>query len=113
MTITNDRPVMVFEREGKYTIGISRKKKDGSYENAYIKIEFNKGVELQNKTLIKINNAWLDFYNWEYQDRKGTTWVIRCNDFEIVNNNLYTELKTKTESDWGENISISESELPF
>ena len=117
MNITNERPVMVFKKDNKYTIGISKKKQDGSYENAYIKIEFNKDVELEDRTMITIKNAWLSFYNWEYQGKKGTTWVIRCNEFEQVEQekNPFEEFgdSIKTESEIGEQIQITDEDLPF
>lgn len=108
MQITNDRPVMVFKKDNKYSVGVSKKKKDGSYENAYIKIEFNKDIELEDKTLIQIKNAWLDFYNWEYEGKKGTTFLVRCSDFEKVDN-----YNIKTESNIGNQINISDNDLPF
>lgn len=119
MNIINNRPMMIFKRDNKYNVGISRKKKDGSYETAYMKIEFNKDVELEDRQLITIKNAWLDFYNWEYEGKKGTTWCIRCSDFEIYNKednqetNPYAEIRTKVESDIGQQIEIDPSELPF
>lgn len=131
MNITNERPVMVFKKDNKYSIGISKKKQDGSYENAYIKVEFNKNVELEDRTIIKIKHGWLSFYNWEYQGNKGTTWVIRCNEFEKVEEyekdpmaseikinkveqtNPYEELNVKTESNIGEQIQINPEDLPF
>lgn len=116
MNIINNRPIMVFKKDNKYNISISKKKQDGSYETAYMKIEFNKDVELKDRQLINIKNAWLDFYNWEYENKKGTTWFIRCSEFEIENKqeeNPYAEMKTKVESDIGEEIRIEDDELPF
>ena len=123
MDIISNRPVMVFKRENKYSIGISRKKKDGSYETAYMKIEFNKDIELEDRQLITIKKAWLDFYNWEYEGKKGTTWCIRCSEFEtekkednqeeITPENPYAEMNTKTENDIGVQIEITDSDLPF
>lgn len=84
MNITNNRAVMVFKNENKYVVGLSKKKQNGEYENAYIKIEFNKDVELEDKTLIEIKNAWLSFYNWEYDGKKGTTYFIKCSEFEVL-----------------------------
>lgn len=84
MNIVTDRQVKIFKKENKYTVGLSNKKQDGSYENAYFPIQFNKGVELEDKTKIYIKNAWLSFYKWEYQDKKGTTFFIKCSDFETV-----------------------------
>ena len=119
MDIISDRPVMIFKRDNKYNVGISRKKKDGSYETAYMKIEFNKGTELEDRQLITIKKAWLDFYNWEYEGKKGTTWCIRCNEFETekkkeeLEENPYQEMNTKVESDFGKQIEITDEELPF
>lgn len=134
MNITNERPVMVFKKDNKYSIGISKKKQDGSYENAYIKVEFNKNVELEDRTMIKIKHGWLSFYNWEYQGNKGTTWVIRCNEFEKVEeyekDPMASEIKInkveqkkdpfeefgesiKTESNIGEQIKIEPEDLPW
>jgi hypothetical protein len=118
MNVINDRPVMVFKKDNKYIIGISKKKKDNTYEKAYIKIEFGKDIELEDKTLIKIKNAWLDFYNWEYEGKKGTTWVIKCNEFEKQQNegkDPFEEFGNNitTESDIGQQIQITDEDLPF
>lgn len=122
MDVISDRPVMVFKRENKYSIGISRKKKDGSYETDYMKIEFNKDTELEDRQLITIKKAWVDFYNWEYQGKKGTTWCIRCSEFETGNKeesqkeqeeNPYAEMNTKVENDIGVQIEITDDDLPF
>lgn len=119
MEIINNRPIMVFKKDNKYNIGISKKKKDGSYETAYMKIEFNKNIEIEDRQLITIKNAWLDFYNWEYENKKGTTWYIRCSEFEIYNKenneekNPYADMKTQVESDIGKQIQIDSSDLPF
>lgn len=121
MNITNDREVMIFKNDdGKYIVGISKKNGD-KYENAYFPIQFNKGVELQDRTLIKINNAWLSFYNWTYQDKKGTKFFIKCNDFEIVGAKEKTDAEILCEvvnkddvySDFGKSIEITEDSLPF
>lgn len=121
MDVISNRPVMVFKRDNKYSLGISRKKKDGSYETAYMKIEFNKDTQLEDRQLITIKKAWLDFYNWEYEGKKGTTWCIRCSDFEIYNkttdepkeDNPYAEMNTIVENDIGEQIEITDEDLPF
>lgn len=84
MNIVNEKTVRIYKYEDKYSVGISKKNADGEYENAYFPIQFNKGVELEDKTLIKIKNAWLSFYNWEYEDKKGTKFFIKCNDFEEI-----------------------------
>lgn len=85
MNIVNNYPVTIFKNEdGKYVVGLSNKKQDGSYENAYYPIQFNRDVELENKTRIYIKNAWLSFYKWEYEGKKGTTFFIKCSQFELA-----------------------------
>lgn len=58
--------VMVFAKEHNdrtfYSIGLSKKKMDGTYLNGYINVSFRKGEVVPNKTKIEIKKAWLDFY---------------------------------------------------
>jgi hypothetical protein len=112
MNITNDRNVIVYKNKyGKYSVMISKKNMDGEYENAFIPIQFNKEVELENKTQIKIVNAWLSFYELTKED--GTTetrFFIRCSDFKEIPNDL-DKLTTKTETQT--QFDYSDSDLPF
>ena len=88
MNISNKYPVMVFKNEDngrvKYAAGISRKEQDGTYVNASFQIQFNKGVELPNQTKILIKNAWLSFYNWEFEGKKGTTFFIKFFNLSLL-----------------------------
>ena len=56
MNIQSDKPYMIFEKEynGKkyYKIGLSKKLKNGEYENGYVDIQFKQGVEIHNKERI-------------------------------------------------------------
>ena len=120
MNIINDKPVMIFKRDdGKYVVGVSKKNGE-EYENAYFPIQFNKGVEVHNKTQIKIKNAWLSFYNWNYEDKKGTTFFIKCSDFEEIDREEKSETEILKEvvngnpfEEFGQSIEISEDDLPF
>lgn len=49
-------------QKGFYSIGISNKLMDGSYDNMFFPVQFKKGVELDNKTDINITNGWITFY---------------------------------------------------
>ena len=121
MNIVNDKNVMVFKRDKKYVVGISKKNQDGSYENAYFPIQFNQGVELEDRTLILIKNAWLSFYKWENESGKGTVFYIKCSDFDVVEEtkkngpNPYEEFGkiVEAESEVGEQITIDDDDLPF
>ena len=63
--------ICVFKNEkGFYSTGISNKLIDGSYDNAYITIQFKKGIELENKTKINITNGFLTFYRNQNDNNK-------------------------------------------
>ena len=120
MNITNDNNVMVFKNDNKYSVSISKKNQNGEYEKAYFPIQFNKGIELEDRTLIKIKKAWLSFYKWEYELKTGIKFFIKCSEFEIVeqeNKEYKAQLKMESNpyKNFGENIEISEEpiELPF
>lgn len=110
MEIISNREEMIFRKdfEGtpRYTLGLSKKDKDGNYEKGYITVKFKQGVELNNQTKIKIKNAWLSF---NQRDNKTYPYIF-INDFSIANE---PELKTKTFSDFGEQIKITDEDLPF
>jgi hypothetical protein len=80
-TISGD--AMIFRKDfddrQAYSTTISKKDKEGNYENSYIDVKFKKGVELANKTNIGINNAWLTFY---ISKEKKPVWQIFVNDFQ-------------------------------
>lgn len=87
MNIEDSRAKMIFrkEYEGKifYTMGISHKKQDGSYENGYINVRFPKEANIPDKTRIMIVSGWLDFYLKD----KVTVPYIFINKYEIVEEN--------------------------
>lgn len=117
MNVSNEKEIMIFKNDnGKYSFQISKKNLDGSYSSAYFPIQFNKGVELDNRTLIKIKNAWISFYNWEYENKKGTTFFIKCNDFEEIESKEIPKTQKEEKNpfeEFGEQLQIDESELPF
>lgn len=116
----NNVPIRVFKNEeGKYSIGIS--KKDGDkYINRYFPVEFLKDVEVENGTDIIIKNAFLTWFDWSYQDSKGTKWIIKITAFERVGTQQTieepkkeTKLQDKIFEDFGQKIEIDDSDLPF
>lgn len=121
MEITSNKTEMIFRKEfdGKpvYSIGLSRKNKDGDYINGYITANFRDGVDIPDRSRIKINNAWLSFYKKE----NITIPTIFISDFELVGEPKPKEEKNpfeefgnsiKTESNF-ENIEITDDDLPF
>jgi hypothetical protein len=116
MEVVSNRDELIFRKdfEGKpsYSIGLSKKDKNGNFENGYMNVRFKQDVELKNKTKISIKNAWLSF---NLKDNKTYPYIF-INDFAIVeeeNKNPYQEMRTKVESDIGQQIEIDPSELPF
>ena len=117
MEIISNKEEMIFKNEynGKvfYSIGISKKNQDGSYENGYINVRFKKDVELENQTKIKIKKAWIDFY---CKDRKTFPYIF-VSEFEKVEEkkDVFKEFgeSIKTESEIGEQIEITDDDLPW
>lgn len=113
----NNVPVRVFKNEqGKYSIGIS--KKDGDkYINRYFPVEFLKDVEVENGTDIIIKNAFLTWFDWTYQDSKGTKWIIKITAFERYGEQK--QIQTDPFAEFGKNIDFDalneelEEQLPF
>lgn len=118
MEIVSNKEEMIFKNEYNdkpfYTIGLSKKDKNGNYINGYMNVSFKKGVELENKTRIKIKEAWMDFYKKDVK----TIPIIFINDFEIVDQGKKDPFKEygesiKTDFDTGEQIQITDADLPF
>lgn len=113
----NNVPVRVFKNEqGKYSIGIS--KKDGDkYINRYFPVEFLKDVEVENGTDIIIKNAFLTWFDWTYQDSKGTKWIIKITAFEKYGEQK--QIQTDPFAEFGKDIDFDalneelEEQLPF
>jgi len=82
-----------------YSTSIGSKKQDGTWENAYIGLQFKKGVELQDRTGINIKDAFLTFYKKKTGE---TVWGIFVMDFEQKESDIPPELAT-----------IPEEEIPF
>ena len=102
-----DREYMIFKNEyGKYSIGLSKKNQEGKWENTTFPVRFQKEVELENKTKIKIQEYWFDFYNWQHDNKKGTTYYFFINQFQIIERDPFEEM--------GEQVRLEDtSELPF
>lgn len=76
------------DKDGKYKVGLSKKNQKDEWEKAYFPVRFRKDVELENNTKIYIKDYWLDFYNWKYEEKKGTTFYFFINKFETVDQTI-------------------------
>lgn len=89
MNIECEKEKMIFrnEKDGKvfYSIGLSKKNQDGKYTSGYITCRFPKNANIENKTKIKILNAWLDFW---VDDKKITHPYIFINKYEILSDDI-------------------------
>ena len=68
-----------------YATGVSSKKQDGSYVNAYLDVRFRNGVVVENKTKIDIKDGFLTVK--EYTKNGGETvkkLELMVLDFELV-----------------------------
>ena len=80
---TGEVMVFVNEHNGKksYSIGISKKLQDGSYENGFLPAQFKKDVVINNKTKIDIKKGWLSFY--KNADNRTVPFIF-INEFTVT-----------------------------
>ena len=116
MKIVSDKYEMIFRKDynGKptYSVGLSKKKQDGTYENGYLKVSFKNGIELQDKTKIKIKDAWLNFNVVE----KKTYPFIFIKEFEIEEKkeeNPFEDFGNSIKTEADNSIEINSEDLPF
>jgi len=88
-----------FNDRATYSTTLSKKNKDGEWENGFIPVQFRKDVFLHNKTKINVKNAWLTFY----KDKENKTVLyIFVNEFEEIEpktDNLPEGIRYATEDD--------------
>ncbi len=119
MNIQTDKMQMIFRNDYSngnvaYVMGISKKKRDGSYDNAYIPVQFKKEVSLENQTNIYIKSAWLSFY----KNKEGrAVFYIFINDFNTVHEQANefnnSSIKTETKAIESLDVEINDIDLPF
>lgn len=114
----NDIPVKVFKDEkGKYSIAISKKVGE-EYKNKYFPVEFLKDIELDNGTEIIIKHAFMTWFDWEFEDKKGTKFVIKITAFDRTGaEQPMLRPEPKLDNTWGSAKSIEinndDDSLPF
>jgi hypothetical protein len=112
----NDLPVRVYKDEkGKYSIAISKKVGE-EYVNKYYPVEFLKDVSLENKTEIIIKHAFMTWFDWNFEEKTGTKFIIKIIAFDKVGETKQDEVTPQNINEkWsaGKDITIPEEELPF
>jgi len=123
MNIDYQYPVIIFRKDydngTRYSAGLSKKNKDGSYTRGYMPIQFKKDVELNNQDKIFIKNAFLTFY---INKDKKTVPYIMCLEYEEAKFDKIEE-KPKTDAEIVQDamntpdeeidFNITDDDLPF
>ena len=112
ISISSKYPEMIFRKEtngyASYTIGLSNKKQDGSYENGYMRCRFKNGVNIADKTKIIIKEGFISFYKKE----QATIPVLFITNFELENKPK-EEVKEEYDPYAEMGKEIAEEDLPF
>lgn len=123
MNIEDNKTKTIFRNEvdGKplYSIGLSHKKQDGSWESGYMTCRFPKDANIKNKQKIKIASAWIDFYTKDkrtYPYLFINKYVLMEEEPEVPQNTktTYQEKDIKlTDEDVDKTFNNDEMQLPF
>lgn len=112
MNVTTNREIMIFAKSGQYgnmySTAISEKQEDGTYLQVYIPVRFRKGVELANKSMIKITKAWL-------KPTKDMKIVLFVSEYEQVGEVIEQETNDGFEAGklYSKDILTADDDLPF
>lgn len=122
MNIENKYPVMIFKKEYQgrifYSVGLSRKDRDGNYINGYMPCRFKNNVSVEDKTKMYIKSAWLDFY---LKDKETKPYIF-INEFELVGETIENakqkekeEIKEEVDpfTQFANEVEITDDDLPF
>lgn len=111
--MTDEKGIKVFrkDRQGKngtfstYFCKVSSKDKNDEWQGVFVDLRFKKGVEVNDKAVIQINNAFpvVDSYN----GNNKMVWMVT--DFDVVDGGSASQDVTDT---WG-NLDANDDDLPF
>lgn len=120
MFVLDNYSKMVFRKDNEYgsfyTIGLSKKDRNGQYINGYMNVRFKKGVSLENQTKIVIKNAFIDFY---LDKNNRTNPYIMILEYELADEQKQEVKKEKIDifKEFGEAVTVKEDldslDLPF
>lgn len=115
LDVSNSKKIFRKEKDDKvyYSIGLSKKDKDGNYIYGYMMCRFPKDASIPDKAKILIKEAWIDFYLKD----KITNPYIFINKYEIVEDGkTITEELPKASSEYdteNSDVQIKDEDLPF
>lgn len=90
MQVSGETTIFRNAYEGKnktwytYATGVSSKRQDGTYANAYLDVRFRKGVVVENKTKIDIKNAFLTVREFVVNGETKKKIELMVLDFDTV-----------------------------
>ena len=103
MHIRDNEEVIIFKNDKDfYSIGMSRKDRNNEVYYGYFPCQFKKGINVANKTRIKLKNAFISFY---LKDNETKAYIMICDYEEAQSKQDYAKLKG--------DVEIDERELPF
>lgn len=95
MHIAKDEEVIVFKNDnGYYSIGLSRKDRNNQVFYGYFPCQFKNGINVENKTRIKLQNAFISFY---LKDDKTMPYLMILDFIEAEKKENYAKLKGEEE----------------
>lgn len=126
MNIDCEKPKTIYKykaKDGKeyYSLGLSKKKQDGSWESGFISCRFKRDAKIENKTRILIKEGWVDFY---VKDRITYPFIF-INLYEEVEEprpegvktieevNEFSTMNIKTEYQETPEVVLEDKDLPF
>lgn len=96
MHIRDNEEVIIFKNDKDYySIGLSRKDRNNETYYGYFPCQFKKGVSVENKTRIKLKNAFISFY---IKDDKTMPYIMILNYEEVQEKENYSKIKEEMEN---------------
>lgn len=106
MNLSSDRPVTIFRRDYQgrqfYSIGLSKKDRNGTKYYGYMPCQFKKGVSLENKTRVYIQSAFITFY---LKDKQTMPYVM-ITQFETVEETIQNSKSEDPFLQFGDEVDI-------
>lgn len=94
-----------------YSVQLSNKLLDGSYDNAFIPVKFKSGVEIEDRADIEILNWFPTFYRKQNGDVVIQMMITDFKQEGKIEKN--EEIKEDLFGEFGKEVVIDESDLPF
>ena len=90
MRVNGETTIFRNAHEGKdgtwytYATGVSSKRQDGTYINGYLDVRFRKGIVVENKTKININDGFLTVREFTLNGETQKRIELMILDFDIA-----------------------------